>query len=87
LDDRTAVPFVSEACRAAAQQAGNDAFNHRSAVPTRVGKMHLCRGPDSLQARLAQDPGDVLRGGRRGQGSTALGIPTVRIPRSCQTWS
>src|SRR6266516_1139193 len=84
LDNRTPVTLVGEARRSTAQQAGNDAFHHGSAVPTRVGEMHLCRGPDILHASLAQDPGDVLRQGRRGKGSDRPGDPHRENPPRMQ---
>jgi hypothetical protein len=75
LDNRAAVTFIREVRGSTAQQAGNDAFDHRSAVPTRVGELHLGRGPDILQARLVQDSGDVFWRGRRGQRLNRLGDP------------
>ena len=83
LDDRTAMAFVGEAPSSTTQQAGNDAFDDGSAVSTRIGELHLGRGPNVVQVRLVQAPEDVLWRGRRGRGSTVFGIPTVRIPRSC----
>ena len=65
-------------------QAGNDAFDHGSAVPTRVGEVHLGRGPDVVQVRLVQDPEDVLRRGRRGQGLDRLGDPHRENPSLVQ---
>src|SRR5215211_5355960 len=58
--------FVGDPRRSTAQQAGNDAFDHGSAVSRRVGEVHLARSPCSRAALLAQEPPDVLRCGRRG---------------------
>ena len=80
VDDRTAVPFVGEARRSTAPQARHEAFDHGAAGPTRVGELHLGRGPDILPARLAQEPGDVLRHGRRGPGSDCPGDPHREKP-------
>ena len=49
VDDRPAVPFIGEARRSTAQQARHDAFDHGVAVPTRIGELHLGRGPDVVQ--------------------------------------
>ena len=68
VDDRTAMAFVREAACSTTQQAGHDAFDHGSAVATRVGQVHLGRGPDVVQVRLVQAAEDVLRRGRRGEG-------------------
>ncbi len=65
---RTAMTFVGDAGGSTAQQAGNAAFDHGSAVSTRVGEVHLTRGPCSKQAPHTQEPQDVLRCGRRGEG-------------------
>jgi hypothetical protein len=54
VDDRAPVTCVGEARRAPAQQAGHEAFPHGSAIPTRIGELYLGRGPDILQASLAQ---------------------------------
>jgi hypothetical protein len=51
-DDRATMAFVHEAPGAPTQQARNDAFDHRSALPTGVGQVHLGRGPDVVQVRL-----------------------------------
>ena len=68
VDDGTAMAFVGEVPSSAVQQAGNDTFDHRSAVATRVGELHLCRSPDAVQVRPLQAPEDVLRCGRWGEG-------------------
>lgn len=41
LHERAAMAFIGEARGTTAQQAGNDAFDHRSAVPTGAGEVHL----------------------------------------------
>ena len=68
LHDRTAMTFVGDPRSAAAQQAGNDTFDHRAAGATGAGKLHLVRGALMVQACLVQHPADLLRGGRRGKG-------------------
>src|SRR6266850_3912279 len=68
VDDRATMTLGGEVPGSTAQPAGHKAFDHGSAVATRLGEVHRCRGPDILHARLAQAPGDVLRRGRRGQG-------------------
>jgi hypothetical protein len=83
LDDRAAMAFVGEVPCSPTQQAGNEAFDHGSAVSTCVRKVYLGRGPDVVQVRFVQAPEDVLWRGDGGRGSTVLGIPTVRTPRSC----
>jgi hypothetical protein len=83
--DRTPMAFVGEVRSAATQQAGNDTFDHRSAVAIGVGEVHLGSSPDAVQVRLIQAPEDSLRCGRRGSGSMVFGIPTVRMPCSCNT--
>ena len=69
LDDRTAMAFVAETPGSTTQQTGHEAFDHRSAVPTGVGAVHLGRGAYVVQVRFVQDPKDVLRGRRQGEGS------------------
>ena len=44
LYDRPALAFVGDPRRPAAQQAGNDTFDHRAAVATGAGEVHLVRG-------------------------------------------
>jgi hypothetical protein len=84
LDDRTAMALVGEAPCSTTQQAGNDAFDHRSAVPTRAGELHLGRGPYAVQVRLVQDPENVLRCRRRGEGSDGFGDPHGENPPRMQ---
>ena len=78
--DRAAMTFIGDASGSTAQQAGNDAFNHGSAVATRVGEVHLTRGPYSRQASFAQEPQDVLRCGRRGEGLDRFRDPDGKNP-------
>src|SRR5713226_2799152 len=66
LHDRPPMASVSEVRGPSAQQAGNDAFDHRSAVATSTGEMDLVRGALSVQPCLLQHPQHVLRG-RRGR--------------------
>jgi hypothetical protein len=75
LDDCAALAFVGEVRRATAQQAGDDAFDHGSAVATGVGKVYLAWGPCSRQVPLARQPQNVLRRGRRGQGFNRVRDP------------
>ena len=84
LDDRTAMTFVGEARGSTAQQARHDAFDDGAAVATRVGELHLGRGPDVVQVRLLQAPEDVLRRGRRGQGLDRPGDPHRENPSRVQ---
>ena len=81
--DGAAMTFIGDASGSTAQQAGHDAFNHGSAVATRVGEVHLTRGPYSRQASFAQEPQTLSGVGDEGRGATVFGIPTVRIPRWC----
>ena len=48
LDDRATMAFVREAPGSTTEQASNDAFDHRSAIPTGVGQVHLGRRPDAV---------------------------------------
>jgi hypothetical protein len=68
LDERPAMAFVGEVPYATTQQTGNEAFDHWSAVATRVGEVHLGWSPDVVQVRLVQAVEDVLRRRRRGKG-------------------
>jgi hypothetical protein len=60
LNDGAAMAFVGEVRGSTVQQAGNDTFDHRSAVPTGTREVHLGRGPYAVQVRLVQDPQNVL---------------------------
>ena len=64
LHERAAMAFVGEAPCSTTQQAGNDAFDHRSAVPTGASDVHLGWGTFAGQARFVQEPEDLLRGQR-----------------------
>ena len=59
---------VFDALCSSAQQTGNEAFDHRSAVAAGTGEMDLVGGPLSTQARFRQYPMHVLLGGRRREG-------------------
>jgi hypothetical protein len=65
---RAAMTFVGDPRSSTVQQAGNDAFDHGSAVSRRIGEVHLARGPCSRAVLRVQEPQDVLRCGRRGDG-------------------
>lgn len=80
VDDRATMTFIGDASGSTAQQAGHDALDHGSAVATRVGEVHLTRGPYSRQASLAQEPQDVLRCGRRGEGRGRCWDPDGKNP-------
>jgi hypothetical protein len=80
LYHRAAMAFVAEAPRSTVQQTSHDAFNDWSAGPTRAGEVHWGRGPCAMQARLIQDPEDILRGGRRGEGIDRLRDPHGENP-------
>ena len=56
LLDRAALPFVGDPCSTAAQQAGNDTFDHRAAVARGVGQLHLAEGAFAVQARGGSSP-------------------------------
>src|ERR671926_418186 len=45
-----------DALSPAAEQTGNKAFDHRTAVAAGTGEMHLIRGPLAAQARRRQHP-------------------------------
>ena len=59
-------PFVAQLPRPPAQQAGDDTFDHRTAVARRAGQLHLAGGAFAVQARGGEHLVDVL-GGRRGR--------------------
>jgi len=80
LDNRAAMAFVGEVPCATTQQAGHDAFDHGSAVSTRVGEVHLGCGPYVVQVRLVQAPEDVRRRGRRGEGIDGFRDPHGEHP-------
>jgi len=82
--DGAAMPLIGDASSATAPQAGHDAFPHGSAVATRGGAVHLTRGPYARPAALAQEPQDVLRGGRRGAGRDRFRDPDGKKPRWVQ---
>jgi len=84
VDDRAAVTLGGEACCATAQQAGNHAFDHGSALSTRVGEVHLAWGPGSRPALLAQEPNDVRRRGRGGEGRDRVRDPHGENPLRVQ---
>jgi hypothetical protein len=75
LHDGTTMAFVREAPGSTTQQAGNDAFDERSAVSRGVGELHLAWSLGTRQARLAQDSKDVPRSRRWREG-----IDRVRDP-------
>jgi Glycosyl hydrolases family 2, TIM barrel domain/Glycosyl hydrolases family 2 len=87
VDDGAALTLVGEVRRATAQQAGHDAFAHGAAVAPGVGTLHLARGPCARRVSLAQQPQDVLRRGRRGQGLDGVRDPHGEHPlvRQCCT--
>ena len=87
LYNRTVMAFVAEAPCSTAQKTGHDAFNDWSAVPTGAGEVHLGRGPYAMQARLVQDPEDLLWGGRRGEGLDRLWDPDGENPPLMQRLS
>ena len=68
LDDRAAMAFVGEAPCSPTQQTGNDAFDHRSAISTGVGEVHLGWGRFAGQARFVQDPEELVRRWATGAG-------------------
>ena len=68
LHDRAALPFVGDPRRAAAEQAGNDTFDHRAAIATGAGELHLVRGALMVQARLVQHLRISSGVGARGEG-------------------
>ena len=63
LHDRPALPFVDDPRCAAAEQAGNDTFDHRPAVATGAGELHLVGSPLMGQAGRVQQAAELLRGG------------------------
>jgi hypothetical protein len=80
LHDGAAMAFVREVCGATAQQAGNDAFDHRSAVPTGAGEIYLGRRPYAVQLCLVQDSEDILCRERRGEGIDGFRDPHGENP-------
>src|SRR6266508_2486149 len=59
--------FVREARGAAVQQTGNDAFDHRPAIATGTGEVHLGGGAPFVQTCRVQEPPDVLLRRSRGE--------------------
>ena len=52
LHDGTAMTSIRELRGATIQQAGNDALDDRSVVPTRAGEVYLGGGPYTVQVCL-----------------------------------
>ena len=61
-----------------------DAFDHRAAIPTSAGEVHLGWGRCAGQARFVQKPEDVLRGRQRGEGIDCLRDPHRENPLRVQ---
>jgi hypothetical protein len=80
VNDGAAMAFVREARGSTVQQAGHDVFDHRSAVPTGASEVHLGRGAYAVQARLVQDPENVLRCWQRGAGIDGFRDPHRENP-------
>src|SRR6266850_8318017 len=72
LHDRPTMTFVGDPRCATVQEAGNDTFDHRAAVATSTGELHLVRGALMVQAGFVQNPEDLLLGGCRGEGLDRL---------------
>src|SRR5229473_3576478 len=60
LHDRPTLPFVREPRCAPAQQAGNDTFDHGTAVASGTGKLDLVGGTLLGQASLGEHLADFL---------------------------
>src|SRR5215510_15885510 len=84
LHNGAVMAFVREVCGATAPQAGNDAFDHRSAVPTGAGEIYLGRRPYAVQLGLVQDSEDIVRRGRRGEGIDGFRDPHGENPLCVQ---
>src|SRR5258706_13803686 len=55
--------FVAHLASAARQQAGDMAFHHWTAIATRTGQVDLMRRALTVQARLGENVGHLLRTG------------------------
>jgi hypothetical protein len=72
VDECAAMACVGEASCSPTQQTGHDAFDHRSALPTGAGAVHLGWGRFAGQAGFVQELEDLVRGGRRWKGIDRL---------------
>ena len=58
LHHRAFKTFVANFAGASCQQRCDVTFDHRTAIPTGTGQVHLMRGPDPVEVRCVEDVQD-----------------------------